>query len=194
MSSDQQPRPSSLSPTTVLVAVAAAVVILIIGVLLGGFLRSGSDSSSPGIASDSISSVEPNNSTERDAIGVSDPDVTKWHDDLFGPIAAVVAVMTNEMPRTEQEVSRVCETLTLSVADLDKAPAAPKEDLESSYRAWVGALDEALSACEAGPGDGGIPGWIETVNARLTNTSTEFDVFGQTLDLYYDFDAPPPVQ
>jgi len=183
----------NVTPATVLVLVAAAVIILIAGILIGAFLRGDSGDGSPAIASDSISN-RAESSTDRDQVGVADPAVTAWHDKLWGPIASAVSILTNNMPETEQEVIRACETLTLAVGDLEQAPTAPKEDLEESFRAWVTALSAAVATCDERVEGQDPTGWIATVNASLSATSGQFDAFGQTLDLYYDFDAPPPVQ
>lgn len=193
MSSDSPSGPRSITPAMALTLVASAVIILVVGILVGAYLRADGGAEPSGIASDSISGVA-QDTEDRDQVGVSDPDVTAWHDNLYGPIASAVAILTGAMPETEQEVVRACETLSLAVGDLEAAPAAPKEDLEASYREWVTALSTAVATCDQRPEGQDPAAWIATVNTSLSDTSTQFDAFGQTLDLYYDFDSPPPVQ
>lgn len=177
-----------------LIAVVAAVVILVVGILVGAYLRGTSSSPTydPALASDSLSSAVPSPTPSvEDSIGVSDPEVAAWHKDLSPVIGGIYQVMTARAPDNEQDVRLTCERLNLSMEALRKAPEAPKGDLEKAYRSWVSALDSAVAMCLEGPN--GVPSqeWVQEVNAAIAATGTQFDSFGQTLDLYFDFSAVP---
>jgi hypothetical protein len=176
-----------------LAAIAAGTLaVLTAGILIGYAIASTqAPAAGPGavpVESVPLGSPQDPRAEVKDTFGTSDPAVTAWHDNLVGPISAVFVMLSDQTPRDTAGVRKLCQSMTLAIADLQVAPKAPRADVEGPFRAWVNALTRAAKACpDPGASDAQVA--ASSAGDAFAGTVSEFDVFGQALDLYYDFAA-----
>lgn len=121
---------------------------------------------------------------EKDTVGISDPDVTAWHEKVRGPIGGSVVSLANLPLNDPSEVGPLCQNIKLISTDLAAAPEAPKADVEEMFRGWVDSIDAVKAVCLA-PGEPAAK--LPDLKAKVDASGMQFSNFMRTLDLYFDF-------
>lgn len=200
MNANENSKPG-LSATTKAVGAVGGVLLLTVG-LIGGTLIARTQDPVPGAAAPSSaqqpqpeslagSPVVARGLTPEavvDTVGVSDPDVTEWHENARPSIGAVLNVMLSKAPTSGKQLRAMCETLGLTINDINRADDAPQADVNTKFRTWADLLTNAVSDCAASES---LPDAeaLEAAKQSFEESSRAFDDFMLTLDLYFDFSA-----
>lgn len=125
-----------------------------------------------------------------DTLGISDPEVTAWHETVRVPISAVVNVLTMPAPENKTQLASVCERIGMALDDLNAAAPAPRDDVDAKFRTWLGSLEAAVSECVTAQSRSDAEA-LKIAQDSFKGTSDDFVNFTRQLDLYFDFSAEP---